>query len=714
MAALYGGGLQCAYTREREIGTGHFGRVYAARDASGRLCAMKVVPQESVRTQQAIHYLRDEAENLRKASHPNICKFIECGKVNREYCIVMELCAGGSMRQLLDKYNTGFPEVHVCKWTRQIASALQWLHSLKIMHRDLNPNNILFSTIDWRVADIKICDFGISKFCPQGITASALGTPIYCAPELRKQMAYNDKCDLYSLGATLHEMLQGPFDSEQVGRVASFKLPPLSVPCSAAAKDLVDKLLKPESERLDWRQLLEHPYISGACVAVALLRAGAPPTATSCICFTATDLQPLTQDCSMEIIPREFTHQNLQQSLRRVSEFEAVAHAATEEYVHRIVWCAFLPKPAVLQSIITAEPAYSGHQAALHQNSESLQLEAENVLEDVEKILELCHNTYVLLGVLELHAISLRKKLKDKLAERTREWNQRQLRFDVFRACKLSAVSDHARRLVVVADLPATFPPSEAQKGLLSLSERELPSEENCKNETLAALRAAARDAKEGHLPQSYNLLPETERLQLQEHALCEAHSLCAQARAHLSRQLELVARLQAYLAKLEEAHLAVEQVERDQVQIDGKVATVTQLHALQEQYEHTVSQSLAASAAQLADCRRQLLVDLPLEQRALMEHCDAVPRASASDLVRLFLGYEPQPQQQQRQEDLDWSFIDLDTMRSTLGPSPAPLLPPPPASAALAAEVRADLQGLLADVTQLIQHSNLRPGRLL
>eukprot|EP01105_Mastigella_eilhardi_P006808 TRINITY_DN1832_c0_g1_i1.p1 TRINITY_DN1832_c0_g1~~TRINITY_DN1832_c0_g1_i1.p1 ORF type:complete len:716 (-),score=83.07 TRINITY_DN1832_c0_g1_i1:1581-3626(-) len=476
MAALYGGGLQCAYTREREIGTGHFGRVYAARDASGRLCAMKVVPQESVRTQQAIHYLRDEAENLRKASHPNICKFIECGKVNREYCIVMELCAGGSMRQLLDKYNTGFPEVHVCKWTRQIASALQWLHSLKIMHRDLNPNNILFSTIDWRVADIKICDFGISKFCPQGITASALGTPIYCAPELRKQMAYNDKCDLYSLGATLHEMLQGPFDSEQVGRVASFKLPPLSVPCSAAAKDLVDKLLKPESERLDWRQLLEHPYISGACVAVALLRAGAPPTATSCICFTATDLQPLTQDCSMEIIPREFTHQNLQQSLRRVSEFEAVAHAATEEYVHRIVWCAFLPKPAVLQSIITAEPAYSGHQAALHQNSESLQLEAENVLEDVEKILELCHNTYVLLGVLELHAISLRKKLKDKLAERTREWNQRQLRFDVFRACKLSAVSDHARRLVVVADLPATFPPSEAQKGLLSLSERELPS----------------------------------------------------------------------------------------------------------------------------------------------------------------------------------------------------------------------------------------------
>lgn len=134
--------------------------------------------------------------------HPNIIKLYEVYDQSNCYVIVMELCEGGD---LFRKVNQGLIDYEqTISITKQILSALNYMHSQKIVHRDIKLENILYEP---KGQTIKLIDFGISTRIREGqFLVDRIGTPAYIAPEVLTK-CYNEKCDLWSLGIAVYVML---------------------------------------------------------------------------------------------------------------------------------------------------------------------------------------------------------------------------------------------------------------------------------------------------------------------------------------------------------------------------------------------------------------------------------------------------------------------------------------------------------------------------
>jgi len=120
-------------------------------------------------------------------------------------CLVMELCEQGDVsKRIRDMKRQGrtFEEGQVLKWAWQLASALEYIHSLGVLHRDLKPTNVFFTTED----DVKIGDFGLSTAINSAGHRTVVGTPYYFAPELMLQQTYDAKVDIWGLGTVLLEL----------------------------------------------------------------------------------------------------------------------------------------------------------------------------------------------------------------------------------------------------------------------------------------------------------------------------------------------------------------------------------------------------------------------------------------------------------------------------------------------------------------------------
>lgn len=102
--------------------------------------------------------LKLEAEILRECDHPNIVKLFEVAKVGKQLSLVMELCSGGPV---LDR--CPYTEKMASRVIRQVCSAVAYLHSKQIVHRDVECSNIMFATDD-KNSDIKLVDFGSATF----------------------------------------------------------------------------------------------------------------------------------------------------------------------------------------------------------------------------------------------------------------------------------------------------------------------------------------------------------------------------------------------------------------------------------------------------------------------------------------------------------------------------------------------------------------------
>jgi len=138
----------------------------------------------------------------------------------------MEYCNGGSLEECLEKYGKPFPIVIIQHFMRQIVSGVRFMHSKKIMHRDIKLENILvnFKTeedknrLNLLSSEVKIIDFGLSKKLGTNEVAHTLvGSPINMDPhilqkfnkpeKIQKLEGYNEKADIWSLGTICYEML---------------------------------------------------------------------------------------------------------------------------------------------------------------------------------------------------------------------------------------------------------------------------------------------------------------------------------------------------------------------------------------------------------------------------------------------------------------------------------------------------------------------------
>ena len=197
----------------RKIGKGGMGVIYLARHTQlDTLRALKVLPTESAEENPvfAERFIR-EARIASQIRHPNVVEVmdVETDPQLNVSCIVMEYVDGGSLRQILkgqSKLNIEQAIVTI----QSVASALSVAAEHGIVHRDIKPDNIMFT----KRGGVKLADLGIAKKDDEDDnltkTNVMMGTPAYLSPEqVENPKAVDIRSDIYSLGATFYEMLTG-------------------------------------------------------------------------------------------------------------------------------------------------------------------------------------------------------------------------------------------------------------------------------------------------------------------------------------------------------------------------------------------------------------------------------------------------------------------------------------------------------------------------
>lgn len=211
---LFPGDIFEKYTVEKLLGKGGMGAVYLVRhNVLDSLFALKVLfPDIAKKNKQFVDRFIREAKLACKIKHPNLIAVHDAGqnKSNGMYYLVMDYVSGGSVRELL-RSGGSLPPEQALAVTGQVASALNEAYRHNMVHRDIKPDNIMF-TAD-HVA--KLADLGIAKSTSDQDTmltmeASVFGTPAYMSPEQAMDSSKVDcRADIYSLGIVLFEMLSG-------------------------------------------------------------------------------------------------------------------------------------------------------------------------------------------------------------------------------------------------------------------------------------------------------------------------------------------------------------------------------------------------------------------------------------------------------------------------------------------------------------------------
>ncbi|KXL46539.1 hypothetical protein M433DRAFT_3900 [Acidomyces richmondensis BFW] len=253
----------------RTLGTGSFGRVHLVQSKHNqRFYAVKVLKKAQVVKMKQVEHTNDERRMLQRCKHPFLIALWGTWQDSKNLYMVMEFIEGGELFSLLRK-SQRFPNPVAKFYAAEVTLAIDYLHSMNIIYRDLKPENLLLD----RHGHIKITDFGFAKEVPD-ITWTLCGTPDYLAPEVVSSKGYNKSVDWWSLGILIFEMLAGftPFwDSgsplkiyENIlkGRV---KYPPYIHP---DAQDLLSKLITADlTKRLGnlhggSRDVMNHPWFA--------------------------------------------------------------------------------------------------------------------------------------------------------------------------------------------------------------------------------------------------------------------------------------------------------------------------------------------------------------------------------------------------------------------------------------------------------------------
>ena len=246
--------LEGKYVLERRLGEGGMGIVYKAHHKFLKTTrAIKTIKPDLIGNDASfVKRFHQEAMAAAAIGHPNIISVLDYGLLQEKIpYIVMEFVEGVSLETLIINKGRFTPE-EALEYMQVITSALGAAHKHGIVHRDLKPLNIMIESGESVRDQIRILDFGLAKIKSSDLfgsfvaakTVGIVGSPSYMAPEQWSGEETDRRCDVYSLGIILYEMLTGdvPFKGSNIPSIMKKHLmappPPLATPGSGITPDV--------------------------------------------------------------------------------------------------------------------------------------------------------------------------------------------------------------------------------------------------------------------------------------------------------------------------------------------------------------------------------------------------------------------------------------------------------------------------------------------
>ena len=208
------------YLLHERIGSGGMAEVfrasYSPEGGFEKTVAVKKILPAYAEDLEFIELFRQEAALCSRLNHPNVVQVMDFGRFGDTWFLAMEHVEGMSLKRVIDGHRLGLPLAAVSYLAVELLAALEYVHyraaadgtPLNLVHRDVNPPNILVSTL----GEVKLTDFGIARASVGARLTQAgyiKGKPGYLAPEQLTDKPLDGRADLFAVGVTLHEALTG-------------------------------------------------------------------------------------------------------------------------------------------------------------------------------------------------------------------------------------------------------------------------------------------------------------------------------------------------------------------------------------------------------------------------------------------------------------------------------------------------------------------------
>uniref|UniRef100_A0A7S4PJM4 Protein kinase domain-containing protein n=1 Tax=Paramoeba aestuarina TaxID=180227 RepID=A0A7S4PJM4_9EUKA len=252
-----------------ELGKGSQATVWKGA-IDGRLVALKQInlavekKDQKNEIRRAVKY---EVDLMKTKNHRNVMQYFGSfySSKTQELNIITEICSGGPLTKYIQDQGC-FTEVLCAHVLLQTLEGLAFIHSHRILHRDIKPDNLLVD-LD---GSVKLVDFGIAAQVQahDQYRNSSVGTPWYTAPEVINGEDYSYACDIWSLGCTVIEMITGkpPFyhlNAVQTLQTMVEELPPLPATLSPELTDFLSSIFTRDwNHRPTAEDLIAHPFIT--------------------------------------------------------------------------------------------------------------------------------------------------------------------------------------------------------------------------------------------------------------------------------------------------------------------------------------------------------------------------------------------------------------------------------------------------------------------
>ena len=278
------------YESLKIIGRGAFGEVHVCREIkSGKIVAIKKIRKDLLAKKNQIIHVRNEQLFMSKVKSPWIVELKASFQEDDFLYLIMEFLPGGDFMNLLIEKDK-LTEEEAKFYTAELILAIESIHKLDCIHRDIKPDNILID----KNGHIKLSDFGLAKvseqlyeknttkdvnYNPKKLTHkklySCVGTAYYVAPEVLLKKGYGKEIDWWSVGVIFFEMLVGyaPFCAQEtqevcykIGGYVKYLEVPKEIKLSNEALDLINRMISDPVKRLGKNgadEIKAHPFFKG-------------------------------------------------------------------------------------------------------------------------------------------------------------------------------------------------------------------------------------------------------------------------------------------------------------------------------------------------------------------------------------------------------------------------------------------------------------------